>query len=280
MQTVAIVGVGLIGGSFARALRDRAGFRGRILGVSRPEYAAAAVANGTVDEAVSLAEAASRADLVYLSSSITKIIDTLAELGPILRPGTLVTDAGSTKDAIVTAARKTISSGIFVGGHPMAGKETRGSEAASADLFAGRSYFLCYGFPQDSGHPSVILFREWLDRMGARVRIIEPAAHDALVALTSHLPQLVSTALASALDARLGAETARSGAGSGLVDMTRLAMSGYEGLWSDILATNRSAIDAALEIYIDELMEIRRTLASDQSARFHRAGSFARKLRQ
>jgi len=280
METVAIVGVGLIGASFARALRERVGFQGRILGVSRPEFAREALAGGVIDDAVELPDAARYADLIYLSSSISKIIRSLAGLGPLLRPGTLVTDAGSTKAEIMAAANRTITSGLFVGGHPMAGSESRGARSARADLFANRTYFVCYNRPADAEHPRVALFREWLTRIGARVRTVDPADHDRLVAITSHLPQLASTALAAVVDASVGAELGCAAAGSGLRDMTRLAMSGYEGLWSDILSTNRAAIDSALGNYIAELTEIRRSLAVDQAARFERAGAFARKLRE
>ncbi|MEZ5355167.1 MAG: prephenate dehydrogenase [Bryobacteraceae bacterium] len=275
---MAIVGVGLIGGSFARALRSRAGFRGTILGVSRAEYASEAVAAGVIDEAVSLEEAAGRADFVYLSSSISKIIAALGQLDPYLRPGALVSDAGSTKSKIMEAGSR-LKRGVFVGGHPMAGKETRGSSAADADLFSGKTYFLTFSKEADKSLEAVTELCDWLTAFGARIVPIRPDEHDRLVALTSHLAQVASTALALTLDRRLGAETARIGAGSGIVDMTRLAMSGYDGLWSDILATNRDSIAPALDFYISELQKIRRSLGEDLGDSFGTAGAFARTLR-
>ncbi len=278
IETVAIVGVGLIGGSFAKGLRERAGFRGKILGVSRPEYAAEAVQGGVIEEAVSLEEAGRRADFVYLSSSISKIMEAPGQLDPYLEAGTLVTDAGSTKAKIMESGRR-MSRGVFVGGHPMAGKETRGSGAGDPNLFDGKTYFLTFCRESDKALGGVAEFREWLMALGARVVEIAPEEHDRLVAFTSHLGQLASTALALTVEKRLGAERARIGAGSGIVDMTRLAMSGYEGLWCDILATNREAIAPAIDAYIAELQRVRDGLAEDLGESFETASEFARKLR-
>ena len=138
METVAIVGVGLIGASFGLALR-KAGFSGEILGVSSPSATDAAKQLGAISREASLEEAAARADLLYLSQTVDRILRTIADLGPLLRPGTLVTDAGSTKASIVRHAQECLPSGAFLGGHPMAGKETSGAAAADADLFQGLS---------------------------------------------------------------------------------------------------------------------------------------------
>ncbi|MEZ5403456.1 MAG: prephenate dehydrogenase [Bryobacteraceae bacterium] len=278
IDTVAIVGVGLIGGSFARALRERAGFHGRILGVSRPEFAGAAVRAGVIDEAVTLEDAAARSGFLYLSAAIGRIAATVATLDPYLKAGALVTDAGSTKRRIMDAGAA-IRRGVFVGGHPMAGKEQRGSAAADPDLFAGRTYFLTFAAEDHKQLPAVLQLRRWLGAFGANVVEIEPAAHDRLVAFTSHLGQLASTGLALTVDRQV-AERARTGAGSGIIDMTRLAMSGWDGLWSDILATNHDAIGAALDAYISELQRIRANLQGDFAADFDRAAAFAAKLRK
>jgi Prephenate dehydrogenase len=125
MQTVAIAGVGLIGGSFALALKQ-AGFHGRILGVSSPRTLDEAMRLGVIDEPATLEEAAARADLIYLAQPIRGILGTLTELGGRIRPGCLVTDAGSTKLQIVKHAVAHLPVSQFVGGHPMAGKESRG----------------------------------------------------------------------------------------------------------------------------------------------------------
>lgn len=282
MNTVAIVGLGLIGGSFARALRERTAFRGQILGVSAPPFATAALRAGVIDQIASLEQALPIADLVYLSSSVSKIINTVPIIDSFVRPGTLITDVGSTKAQIVSAARQHIHRSTFVGGHPLAGREVRGVEGADPDLFEGRTYFLCYTRPSDRTLPRVAEFRRLVNDFGAHVADIDDQLHDELVALTSHLPQLASTALAAALARTLGPDRVRAGAGSGLASMTRLAQSGYEGLWKDILLTNRSAIVEALRAYIDELEQIRNSLLQDPGnparSQFELGGKLAKLL--
>jgi prephenate dehydrogenase len=228
MQRVAIVGVGLIGASFGLALR-KAGFGGTIAGVSSVRSIAAARDRGAIDCGVSLEEAAGSSDLIFLSQPIYGIIETLKQLGPLVSGGVLVTDAGSTKSTIGQVADECLNRCLFVGGHPMAGKEQRGAEAADADLFRGRPWVLT----SQCDHPVEVEFRGWLGKIGARIVILDAATHDRLVAWSSHLPQLASTALAAALhDQQPMAATV---AGPGLTDMTRLAMSSYD-LWRDILA--------------------------------------------
>ena len=263
MKTVGIIGVGLIGGSFGLALR-KAGFDGAILGVSSERSIAQALERGAIDRGATLEEAAGLSDLLFLSQPISGILQTLRKLDPIVQPGALVTDAGSTKQAIVDEANRSLARCRFLGGHPMAGKELRGVAAADADLFRGRTWVLT----SDLDHP----FRKWLAAFGARELILDAAHHDRLVAWSSHLPQLASTALASVLHDR--APEAASVAGPGLLDSTRLAMSSFD-LWSDILETNKVEISAALDAYIEKL----RALKLDFEAEFDQGSQFARSLR-
>jgi prephenate dehydrogenase len=137
MKTVAVAGVGLIGASFGLALR-RAGFSGRIIGVSSAEAIKAGLAAGAISESGSLEDAAHEADLIYLAQPIDRILDTIQKLGPMVRSECLVTDAGSTKATIIDISKKYMHPGIFLGGHPIAGKEQRGAEAADATLFQNR----------------------------------------------------------------------------------------------------------------------------------------------
>src|SRR6266849_2167996 len=141
MQTVAIFGVGLIGGSFGLALK-KSGFQGTIVGVSSDATLRMALERGAIDEAAPLADAARGADLIYLAQPIGRILDTLHHLDSLVNSRAMITDAGSTKSAIVTAARKHIRRCSFLGGHPMAGKEKRGVGEADAELFRGRTYVL------------------------------------------------------------------------------------------------------------------------------------------
>ncbi|HEU0140874.1 MAG TPA: prephenate dehydrogenase, partial [Bryobacteraceae bacterium] len=252
MQTVAIIGVGLIGGSFALALR-KAGFAGTILGVSSRKTLDKALELEAIDEPSTLSDAAHRADLLYLAQPIRAILETIALLEGCLKPGALITDAGSTKREIVEAAAA-IRSAQFLGGHPMAGKEVRGVGAADAALFAGRTYLLTPRQPDEMDTDAVREFRRWLERIGSHVLVLSPEEHDRVVAFTSHLPQLASTALASLLASTLHSAEDRLVAGPGLQDATRLALSDYE-IWSDILQTNTGNIRAALREYIDRLRQ-------------------------
>jgi prephenate dehydrogenase len=267
VNKVAIVGVGLIGGSFALALR-KAGFTGRIVGVSSPATIEKATAHGVIDEALPLREAVTRCDLVYLAQPIQQILETLGALGGYARKGSLITDAGSTKGLICERAADAIQHARFVGGHPMAGKESRGVEEANADLFRGRPYVLTAREPQ---------LETWIEAIGARLVILDPSEHDRLVALISHLPQLLSTALAAVIADQPGATRV---AGPAASDLTRLALSPYD-IWRDIFATNAVSIDAALTAFITKLEGLRVQLRSPEMERvFDKAAAAARDLRK
>ena len=257
MNTVAIAGVGLIGGSFALALR-KAGFKGKIAGISSPATIEKALARGVIEHAMTLADAAKSADLLYVSQPISQILQTL----DVLDTNALVTDAGSTKTVICERARRLKR---FVGGHPMAGKESRGVEHADAGLFRGRPYVLTAREPE---------LERWIERIGARLVFLDPAEHDRQVAFVSHLPQLISTALASVL---AGKEQV---AGPAASDLTRLALSPYD-IWRDIFATNADPIDAALSAFIVRLEALRAQLRSPEMERaFTQAAAAARALRK
>lgn len=279
MDTVAIVGVGLIGGSFGLALR-KAGFGGTILGVSSEASVRAGLERGAIDRGATLEQAARAADLIYLAQPIGRILDTLHYLDPLVRPDALITDAGSTKHAIVTEARKLVRRCQFLGGHPLAGKEKRGAAEAEADLFRGRTYVLTPASPEELEKPAARGFVEWLGRIGAKPVMLGAAEHDRLVSFTSHLPQLASTALAATVGDHLTAAEDLQVAGPGLIDSTRLAMSAFE-LWRDILATNTVSIEQALTAYINELEQLRENLrtrgAKDE---FVRGAELAGRLRR
>jgi prephenate dehydrogenase len=267
---VLIVGVGLIGGSWALALR-RAGFAGPVLGFDEPSAEGAVRALCAVDDFAGRPPVAADAhdgDLVLVAAPVGAIVRLIGDLLPLLPEGVVVSDTGSTKRAICAAAA-TAGGAPFVGGHPMAGSERSGPGAARADLFDGAAYFLVGppGEPRDR-------VAETARALGARPVVTDAAAHDRLVARASHLPQLVSTALAASLD----------GAGElpprtpGLASMTRLAASPW-AVWADILTTNRDEISAPLDRMLEALAELREALAAgdDEALRavFERAGRFA-----
>lgn len=278
MQCIAIAGVGLIGGSLGLALR-KAGYTGEILGVSSPGTIEQAVAARAIDRGVSLEEAARVADVLYLSQPISGIIETLHRLKPLARADCLVTDAGSTKVEIVQAA-----AGLprFLGGHPMAGKETRGVGSAEPDLFLGRTYVFTSERvdPENCNGEMAEAFVKWMSLCGAVPVFLSPEEHDNLVAFTSHLPQMISTALGSTLADYITDSKKASVSGSGLRDMLRLAESSWN-IWRDIVSTNRENLSHAIDVYIDKLTRMRENLQTSHPAEeFDRAAEFAKGLRR
>jgi prephenate dehydrogenase len=277
MKNVAIVGVGLIGGSFALALRA-AGFTGRIAGVSSQAAIQEGLERGAIDVGESLETAVAQASLIYLAQPIGRILDTLHRLDALVRPDALVTDVGSTKQLIVSTARATLRRCQFLGGHPMAGKETRGAASADANLFRGRPYVLTPGHPAELSTPGAAAFLDIVEHMGAHRVVLGAEEHDRLVAYSSHVPQLASTALAATIAEH--SPESRKVAGPGLLDTTRLALSSYD-LWRDIVATNAAGIEDALTAYIQKLEYLRENLRTRQlQEEFRAAAAYARELRE
>lgn len=276
MKTIAIAGVGLIGGSFALALR-KAGFSGEILGVSSPASLRLAMERKVIDRGASLDEAVEQADVIYLAQPIRIILETLEIIGKRLHPETLVTDAGSTKNQIVACAESHLPRGQFLGAHPMAGKESRGVAEADADLFQNRPYVVTPRDPADLESQKAQRFLEWIPKIGARLVQLDPEQHDRLVAYTSHLPQLISTALAATIS---GQPDAPAVAGPAVLGLTRLALSPYE-IWRDIFETNPRAIDQALAAFIARLEFLRQNLTSPEvETAFRQAADCATILRR
>jgi len=260
---LAIVGVGLIGGSFALAAR-RAGLAHRITGWGGKNSLAKALATGVVDGSEDSFDSSevSRADLVYLAAPIGGILDFLRTHGKLIKPGAIVTDAGSTKREICRAAHASLPPEVhFVGGHPMAGSHKAGIEFARADLFEGAPYAIVSREGEES---AVSTFGEVVQAIGARLVITTAEHHDRVVARISHAPQLLSTALAVATEDSIGHELSRL-AGPGFKDMTRLASSPWS-IWKDICQTNADEITAALGEVIRGLEVTRERVASGDSA--------------
>jgi prephenate dehydrogenase len=276
MRTIAIVGVGLIGGSVGLALRHKAGFTGEILGVSSPRTIDEAMRAGAIDRGVSLEEAAGTADVLYLAQPISGIIATLGLLPGMIRPGCLVTDAGSTKVRVMEAARELPE---FLGGHPMAGKESRGVSAADPKLFEGKRYV----FTHRDGEREKPVCREfvtWMSLCGAVPVILQAEEHDRIVAFTSHLPQLSSTAMAAVIGSQVIDDEQLTVSGPGLKDATRLALSSWD-IWRDIIDTNGVNITHALNVYIDKLTQMRENLQTQRTGDdFAFAACVARKVRR
>ena len=257
-DSVTVVGCGLVGASFALALR-RAGACGRVAGWDTdPSALEAARARGAIDEVdEAFAEGSvSRADLVYLAAPVGQIIEMLLGGAHHFKPGAVVTDAGSTKADVCGAARAQRPRGWrFVGGHPVAGSHLGGARHARGELFDGAPYVLAE--PEDEGDAeAAAALASTLELLGARVRVMPADVHDRALALVSHLPQLASCALAAAVERRPDAGPLADLAGAGYRDTTRLAASPW-GVWRDILATNAGNVADALDAFLDGLATAR-----------------------
>ena len=280
---MAIVGLGLLGGSFGLALK-RSGFAGSVVGYARrAETRQQGLRLGAVDqEFADIGNAVHEADLVILATPVSVILDHLPRLQPHCSPNALITDVGSTKRRICAIAAESFSQGqLFLGGHPMAGKERSGLENADATLFENARYVLTPLKPEDLSDPRVQAFRALVTAIGARPFITDPACHDRAVAYLSHLPQLISSGLASLIDEKLTAEDLiLEAAATGFRDVTRLADSPYS-MWRDICLTNTENIQIALDALIQKLESIKLHLGDRQLEReFQAAHELRDKLRE
>ncbi|MBI3895716.1 MAG: prephenate dehydrogenase [Acidobacteria bacterium] len=280
IRQITICGVGLIGGSLGLALK-KAGFQGRIVGHGRPVTLEKAQRLGVIDAGTTnLAEAVAEADVVYLSTPILSIMELLGKLPALVKADALVTDAGSTKATICERANELFpGKPLFVGGHPMAGKETTGVESADADLFQGSRYALTPYSRHHLDPPVVRAFMEWLDRIGARILVLDAEVHDEIVTWTSHLPQLVSTALAVAVMENLKVPEDLEFSAGGLRDSSRLAESPYK-VWRDICLTNAENLEQALTTFTQVLEHLRDNLRTRELEQiFERANELRRQLK-
>lgn len=245
IPVLAVVGVGLIGGSAALALRQ-AGRVGRVLGVGRnAQSLARAQALGLIDAPATLEEAAAQADVVLLATPVGGLGAVLAQLRPHLRPSTLLTDAGSTKADVIAAARAALGDciGQFVPGHPIAGAERSGPEAADAALYRNRTVILT---PLPENAPAgVACVRDLWQACGAHVIDMDAGAHDRVLASVSHMPHLLAAAYMAQVAAADDAAARLALAGTGFRDFTRIA-AGSPEMWRDIFLSNRVALRAEL----------------------------------
>ena len=262
---IAIVGFGLIGGSWALALKRR-GFAGRIVVCDRAEVGRRALEMAAADEAESDPAAAVRgADLVILASPVGVILEQLPVIRSAAGQNALVTDTGSTKRAILNRAREIFTGGaLFLGGHPLAGKEHSGIENADANLFEKSRYVLTPLRPEDLDDPRAQAFQVLLRSVGAQPAIIDAEEHDRAVAVLSHLPQLLSTALAAVAGEERPALPLELAAG-GFRDMTRLADGPY-AIWRDVGKTNADNLRAALDALIRKLEGMKEHLDDERLA--------------
>jgi prephenate dehydrogenase len=268
-KQLTIVGLGLIGGSFAMAAR-RQGLAEHITAWDTPEVLAEARSRGLIDGEEDTFEHGeiSDADLVYLAAPVGQISSFLRNCERSLKPGAIVTDAGSTKREICKIARQSLGKDVaFVGGHPMAGSHQAGLEFATPELFNGAPYAIVIDETTETTDLQSEAVRgvvEIVQRFGSHPVLLTADQHDRAVARISHGPQLLSTALALAV-AWAGDEEAFEVAGSGFGEMTRLAQSQWS-VWEDICKTNSDEIAASLDEVIGEIDAIRRAVANGDAA--------------
>lgn len=287
LNKVVIFGVGLIGGSFARALK-KAGAVGSVVGMGRSAASLARARELGIIDVVgvadaggggcTMAEALDGADLVLLAAPVAQTGAILAAIAPHLQAGTVVTDAGSTKADVVAAARRALGGKLaqFVPGHPIAGRETNGPEAAIDDLYVGKKVVLTAleeNFPADVERVAAA----WR-ACGAVIHRLSPEEHDKVFAAVSHLPHLLAYALVDDIANKPHADLLFQYAASGFRDFTRIAGSSPE-MWRDISLANQAALLTELDAYLAQLTGLRARLAAGDGAGLERVYGNAQRAR-
>ena len=280
LKKIVIFGVGLIGGSFALALR-KAGAVEQIVGVGRTEASLLRAKElGIIDViSTSLEESLKNADLILLAVPVAQTEATLAAIKPYLQKQTVVTDAGSIKGEVVLAARRALGEkiGQFVPGHPIAGLESTGPDAAIADLYIGKKVVLT-PLPENYAEQVALVTQAW-QQCGAIIHQLTAENHDAVFAAVSHLPHLLAYALVDDIANKPHADLLFQYAASGFRDFTRIAGSSPE-MWRDISLTNQAAILTELDAYIAQLTRFRGQLAAGDGNAMYAMFSNAQRARQ
>ncbi|ODU01068.1 MAG: prephenate dehydrogenase [Thiobacillus sp. SCN 63-1177] len=278
VNKLAVVGVGLIGGSFALALKQAGAVR-EVLGVGRnPARLTVARELGLIDHVADWAQAG-QADCILLALPVGETGAVLQQLAPHLKPGAIVTDAGSTKANVVAAARTALGEHFadFVPGHPIAGSERSGPGAACVDLYQGKKVVLT---PQADIRASALSTVKALwEAAGAQVETLDADLHDRVFAAVSHLPHLAAFALVDELAQRADGDIFFRFAASGFRDFTRIAGSSPE-MWRDIALANRGAVLTELDAYLAALQTLRQTVASEDADALLKLFSRARNARE
>jgi prephenate dehydrogenase len=273
MKTVAIVGTGLIGASVGLVLKA-SGFGGKVLGFdTNAAELDEALQTGAIDEILESRDAvlAAKADVTVLATPVLPILDWMQRLAPVLGEGQLVTDVGSTKREIAVLAAKLYNGpgqARFLPGHPMAGKESGGAALADAALFQGATWLFT---PAADGGCENEIESKWygvVSGFGAQVRDLDPATHDEVCAWVSHLPQMLSTALAALLQDTFANDAEKMAAvqaigGRALRETTRLGASPYS-MWRDVALTNSEPIAATLLALEQRLQHLRENLRTPE----------------
>jgi len=267
IRQITIIGNGLIGGSLGLALRKKK-FAGRIVGCDREGTLEKARMRGAIDAgSPNPGDAVHGSQIVVLATPVLAILDLIERVGPVLPAKALLTDVGSTKAAVVERAAKVFGKNTgkrYLAGHPMAGKEMSGVDYADADLFQKAVWFLTPMQGQNLNEGVFAEFAGWIDAIGSRIAVLPAEEHDRLCGWISHVPQMISTALAAALVEEFGDQAPLLPAGGrALQEMTRISASPYS-MWRDIAISNKKNLEDALWKVEQRLAHIRENLATRQ----------------
>jgi prephenate dehydrogenase len=280
LKKITIFGVGLIGGSFALALKN-AGAVQQVTGIGRSAASLARARElGIIDViSTSVAEAVRDADLILLAAPVAQTEAILASIKPHLNPGTVVTDAGSTKTDVVAAARKALGEKVFqfVPGHPIAGRESNGPDAAIPDLYVGKKVVLA-PLPENPSDYVARVADAW-QQCGAIIHKLTAEEHDRVFAAVSHLPHLLAYALVDDIAKKPHANLLFQYAASGFRDFTRIAGSSPE-MWRDISLANQEALLHELDAYMAQLVQVRSMLAASNGTALESVYANAQQARQ
>ncbi|TYP56141.1 prephenate dehydrogenase [Thermosediminibacter litoriperuensis] len=269
VSTVAVAGLGIIGGSLARVFKS-VGFE--VLGIDSDDGTlSAAASEGVVSEDsfnINSADesgfrALKRADVVFICTPVLSIVPVVRKLAPFIKRGAVLTDTGSTKRVVVNSVKEVLPKGVaFVGGHPMAGSQYSGYGFSRVDLFSKRPYILT---PTEETPPEAVeTLKALILKTGAAPHIMTPEEHDRIVAAVSHLPQVIATSLVNAVRESDSGSGYLKLAGKGYKDTTRIASSAA-GIWVDILLTNKDEVLTMISIFSRQLGELRRAIESSSA---------------
>lgn len=269
---LAILGVGLIGGSFGLAVKDKLGEKIYITGATRTEESRrSAEKMKAVDKCyLSNIEAAKDADIIYLSTPVLQMVPIIKQILPYLKQGAIITDAGSTKQYIANALHKLLPKSIYyVPAHPMAGREKNGVVAASKDLFKNKCYVLIRDKTMLTPEPAMQKIRGLIELTGANIMELDLARHDRCASLISHIPHITAAALVGLLNRNYGdIDDCIKLAGGGFKDTTRIASSNAD-MWADICLSNATAIINNLQILQEILGEVTAAIESKDREKLH-----------
>ena len=280
-DVIAVVGVGLIGGSFGMAARTR-GLAGRVIGIGRNEQRLQRARElGAIDElTLTPAAGVAQADLVVVCTPVGLIVPTISKIAAFVKPGAIITDVGSTKAEVVAGAEAAAPAcAHFVGGHPMTGSEASGVETATPDLFEGAAYVITRSCR--TNEKALERLQTFARRLGARTLVMNPEEHDRCVAVMSHLPHILAAAALEIADLEEHSNPGHvfSIAAGSFRDLTRVSGSSPE-LWRDICLSNRAAIVDALLRFEDTLSRMRRVVETGDGPEVEGLFERARELRE